>query len=205
MVLARTIFLIFFNIIIIVNAWPQNALIIIDMQSGFTDDYYYYNDLNPSILKEIIANQVEAIEQAKREGIPIVVLEVRGEGMTNSNLIKALGDYKYLRLIKNTTGAFESPTVAKQLNKYLADKEVKNLIIGGANGKWCVKSTIDGAINCGYKVIAVSDLIADFTSHKFLHPFEGYYDEFKGPNFREVKSIKGCLTQTLSSLTKAVP
>lgn len=185
------------------NVLAKDAMLIIDMQSGFYREYQY-GEGNPTKLKALLKQQVEAIKQAKSMGMPIVLVEFYREGTTHRDILDALGDYNYLRYIKETNGAFDDDKVGDLL-RYLKNKEISNLVIAGANGRSCISATIKGAIECNYKVLAVDDLISDFNRHVHAYPFQEIFREVDAKSIRRVNTVEGCLDMVLKNMTLKGP
>jgi nicotinamidase-related amidase len=175
----------------------KTALVVIDMQPVFVTRGG--NDKDPANKKkveEVLAAQVEAIENAKKYKIPIIFLEYEGPfGDTNSLLKDAVKNYGTVKFFKkNTDGMFESYNKGKsELVAYLKQNKVANLVITGANGGACVLRSITGSLDGNCNVLAYSKGIADFNYREFIYPYSGQYKGIK-PNckdckFRETASI----------------
>jgi nicotinamidase-related amidase len=186
-----------FSLLAALPAFGQNsALIIIDMQPQFVTRGGH--DQDPGNIKKvnkILENQVAAIEEAKKAGIPIVFLEYENFGDTNKILKTAVKDYDKAEYFKkNTDGMFsEYNDHKKELVSYLDSQGVENLIITGANGGACVKRSIAGSLGDGkYNVYAYSQAIADFNYTEFIFPYDDKYS-FKsntnGCSFNEVDCL----------------
>lgn len=178
------IYLIFFSLAIFAK---NSALVIIDMQPYFaTRSGFDKSQSNKDKLAAALKKQVELIEMAKKSNIPIVVIEydlsawykeANVEFKTSSTLTDALGNYPNQTVIKkNQDGMFSSyNSYLSTLKKYLDDQNVDQLIVTGANGGACVLASIQGAVENHYKVIAVSDAIADLNYEDFIYPYQ--YDQ----------------------------
>lgn len=187
--------LLFISNVVLAADGGGKALIIIDMQPTFVERGG--NDHKPENKKkvaEILAIQTKSIEMAKKAGIPIVFLEYEDFGPTNSVLKKAVGDYaKTKYFLKDTDGMFSPRNDYKEeLDNYLESEKVKTLIITGANGGACVKSSISGALRENYNVLAFSKGIADFNYRDFIYPYDDKYHftpKCKDCTFREVDDL----------------
>jgi hypothetical protein len=114
--------------------------------------------------------------------MPIVFIEYENSGLTNSDLKNAVKDYKEVKFItKDSDGMFDSDKAEKELSKYLRSKRIGNLIITGANGGACVKSSIDGSLANNYNIISYPPGIADFNYEDFIYPYT-YGNEYFSPN-----------------------
>lgn len=156
----------------------KTALVIIDMQPVFvTRGGKNKSGSNPDKVKKILEVHLAAIKLAKKQKMPIVVLEYEGEGDTTEALKKEIKNYDQKAIIlKDTDGAFDNQNKhKKELTDWLTQNHVKTLIITGANGGACVYQTISGALHDHYNVIADLDGIADFNYADFIYPYIGQY------------------------------
>lgn len=181
----------------------KSALVVIDMQPTFATRLG--NDKTPentAKLRQIEEAQLEAIQKAKANGIPIIFLEYVSSyvnfGDTNKSLTDPLQDYEKRQLFKkNSDGMFESENKSRaEIVAYLKKHKIGTLIITGANGGSCVKKSILGSLDGNCSVIAYSKGIADFNYEEFIYPYSGKYS-FK-PNcadckFMEVSTIDGII------------
>jgi nicotinamidase/pyrazinamidase len=76
-----------------------------------------------------------------------------------------------VEIVKTKSDAFANPLLDAQL----ADKAVGELFIAGLDAKFCVKKTIGGALNRGYKVNVVRESIA--TRHS--QPLEEHIKDYE--------------------------
>jgi nicotinamidase-related amidase len=169
------------------------ALVIIDMQDYFATRGG--NDQTPENIKKtkkIFRNLKAAIKSAQEAKIPIIFLEYENYGPTNSKLVASVSGYDQVGVfLKNTDGVFsESNRHREQLVEFLTQKDVGKLFITGANGGACVFSSISGALQNQYDVIALSKGIADFNYREFVYPYEGLYhfEPAQDCVFREIDS-----------------
>ncbi|MBC7712190.1 MAG: isochorismatase family protein [Rhizobacter sp.] len=157
----------------------KDALVIIDMQAMFvTRGGYSDDEENKKKVQEVLRNQLEAIKLAKAAKIPIIFLEYEGFGNTNDDLKKEVEGYPDAKIfLKNTDGMFDSYNKHKaELVAFLESKNVKSLIITGANGGACVLDSISGSLDSNYNVIAYSKGIADFNYKEFIYPYDHHYN-----------------------------
>lgn len=193
-----------FILLLAINTWAtdpeigdKTALIVIDMQPYFaTRNGVENRQMNKKALEDITKQQTETIKQAMAADMPIVFLEYHGYGDTNDSLKNLVKNYSKAKFIDKTTdGMFDrSNTYKEELTKYLNENEVGKLIVTGANGGACVESSISGALNIGYDVIAYSKGIADFNYYTFIYPYDDYY-EFdkkckKNCKFKEIDELE---------------
>ena len=139
--------------------------------------------------------QLEVIEKAKANKIPIVFLEYENEGQTNDTLKGAVEKYPETKFfIKSTDGMFENGNAHRaELIKYLQSKNIGKLIVTGANGGACVLESVRGSLSGNCTVIAYEKAIADFNFENFIYPYEGKYRDIHPTcptcKLREVMSI----------------
>jgi nicotinamidase-related amidase len=160
------------------------------------------NDKKPENQKkfsQMIRAQEEAIHVAEKEGIPVIFIEYESSGKslgtTNDDLLCAASGCKATPLfLKDSDGMFEDGnTHKKELVDYLKKNKIKTLILTGANGGACVKSSIESALENGFNVIAYEKAIADFNYQDFIYPYTGY-TSVKSPKkdiyFKQVSEMK---------------
>jgi nicotinamidase-related amidase len=172
----------------------NTALVIIDMQPYFVSQLGF-QDLpgNKEKLQQVLAKQVELIRMAKAERLPIATIEYDDCGPTCATLTKEIGEYPLHRnFTKTTDGMFHKFSVmGPRLKKFLDENKVTKLLVAGANGGACVKCSIEGALEKGYRVVADSQGIADFGSQKFIHPYRYSAGTLTSdPNFSQIDGIK---------------
>ncbi|PWU20348.1 MAG: hypothetical protein C5B49_04460 [Bdellovibrio sp.] len=156
----------------------QTALVIIDMQPYFAERGGYHNLVgNQEKIEKVLNRQVELIEMAKSNRLPIVTIEYSGCGSTCTAIKKAIGNYGDARtFVKSSDGMFSNwGGIENELDTYLKGRNTSQLIITGANGGYCVKCSIEGALNKGYRVWTDADAVADFNFEEFKHPY--YYKD----------------------------
>lgn len=180
------------------------AVVIIDMQDYFVARMGYASKSeNEKVYSILLKQQLKLIKRARKNKLPIIFLEHRGLGVTGFTvkpLKKAVSGYKYAVFFEKTSdGAFdEKNKTRKKFVRYLEKNQIDTLIIAGANGGSCVRSTIEGALKNSYNVIAFCRGIADFNFKNFIYPYTGRFDELEGRcagcTFEEVDAIKVIFT-----------
>ncbi len=179
-------------------SYPQevkqnSAVVIIDMQPKFvTRGGFHKRPSNILKVDQIISHQIEIINDAKSRNIPILVIEYVTFGETNKDLKKALKGYGNQKtFIKNRDGMFSDYNMSvKEISKALNDLNVRNLVILGANGGYCVKDSIEGSLAKEFNVVAYSKGIADFNHKDFIYPYNNKY-KYKPQNC-EFQEIDNC-------------
>lgn len=182
------------------------ALVIIDMQEGFVTRGGVSNfPENKVKVNTVLKEQVAAIKEAKEAGIPIVFIEYKNFEPTNSGLIDAAKGHKEVVVFtKDSDGMFDNGnSFKKELIDYLKKKQIGTLIITGANGGACVKSSIRGSLKGNCNVVAYSRGIADFNYHDFIWPYAGYYKNIKPDcqncTFKETNKIDSVANSMINS------
>lgn len=188
----------------------NTALVIIDMQPYFvTRGGHDQDPANVEKVKKIIEEQSKLIEEAKKQDIPIILIEYKNYGPTNIDLMRAVGDYQNVKTIaKSSDGMFQSwNDNKKELTDYLNSNEIGNLIITGANGGACVKSSITSALAENYSVVAFSKAIADFNYKEFIYPYDDQYQltyNCTGCTFKELDDLASVSLEITSLKNKVV-
>jgi nicotinamidase-related amidase len=194
--LSKTV--LFFIVLLITNLANagSKALVIVDMQDYFvarggTKD----RGDNPKILSDIFGNQKKMIDAAKRNHLPILLVEYASFGATNQELLEYIGEYSpVITVMKSTDGLFDSRNVSVQAARdVLASWSATDLIVMGANGGACVERTIRGALHAGYKVWAYEQGIADFNYDSYRYPY----------NYDDRDDIKDLRAEGLKEVEKA--
>lgn len=175
------------------------ALVVIDMQPVYVTKGG--NDKLTENIKKVelvVAAQIEAINKAKANNIPIIFLEYEGSSgdrNTMSALKESVRNYSRVRFFKKTSeGMFSSLNKHRiELIDYLKNNSVGSLVIAGANGGSCVLESIEGALNGNCTVMAYSNGIIDFNFKDFIYPYVGKFKDLKPHcadcKFNETSSI----------------
>ena len=171
-------------------AFGQNAaLVIVDMQPFFSEAGARTPE-NARKLNELLKRQSDLIDLAKQKGIPILIVEYDGCGDTCEIITKKVGNYPNSKtVIKQRDGLFHKDSgVIDDVKRYLDKHKVTELIVAGANGRFCVKCTIEGAINKGYNVWTDEKAIANF-GIEFVHPYRYENGDLILENPEQVKKL----------------
>lgn len=182
-------------------SFSNSALVIIDMQPFYVKRGVNADSAkNKAKLNKLLQAQVEAIQAAKKAGIPIIVFEApkdavlalngtNEDAMTAKPLTEAIGDYPSQKhFIKNANGIFfDYNQDVAAFKEYLRAKKIGNLIVTGANGAACVAQSIRGALQNNCNVVAYSNGIADFNYPENIYPFT-YPGDYSASALRSVCS-----------------
>jgi nicotinamidase-related amidase len=149
---------------------PKSALLVIDMQNDTTGDNSFYGDTT-----DFIAKVNQSIDIAKKNSMEIVYIK---QEYKNNPLDLLISSGKYRAgtegvqldsrlqvaneniFTKVKSDAFSS----KNLENYLAAKQIDTIYIVGADATACVYKTALGGINRKYKVFVVEDSIISLNS-----------------------------------------
>jgi hypothetical protein len=128
----------------------------------------------------LIQNQQGAIQKAMGANAWIIYIRYVNYGSTISQLTSLTASYsRVVTFEKSTDGAFDTMNRYKgDLVRFMQQNWIGNLIIMGANGRACVRSTIKGALRGNCNVESVANGIADFIDDAFVFPYlpEKYAD-----------------------------
>jgi len=176
----------FFILFLSMNSFAGNdtALVVIDFQPEmWTRTGQHKKEGNVEKLKQMKAAVLQSIEMAKKEKLPIILVQFENSGPVYSEVTDALKGYPNGKTIfKDSDGIFESDGLMTKKNSYKEDfiqhlkkEKIKNLVMIGANGWACVRSSMKGALENNYNVIAFDKATADFNSDNFKYPYVNDY------------------------------
>ena len=128
----------------------STALVVIDVQNGVVDGAFHRD--------EVVGAVSGLIDRARREDVPVVWVQ-----HLSDELIPGSPAWEYVPelvrepseplLQKRYGDAFEDT----KLETVLAEREVRWLVVAGAQTDACIRSTLHGALVRGYDVTLVSD------------------------------------------------
>lgn len=137
---------------------PATALLVIDLQRGAFDGVRC-----PPVDEAgaLIRNARALIDAARRSGTPIVFVqhcegaeepfeEGTAHWLLHEALVPAPGD---LMLKKYASSSFENT----ELDAWLAERDVRNVVLCGLQSEFCVSNTARGALALGYAVRVARD------------------------------------------------
>lgn len=123
--------------------------------------------IDPNIIEVIyIANEFESSNWIRNLFTNFAVLK----GTQGAELDSRLNRINQNFYTKSQRDAFSN----LQLDQYLRQKNVNNLIIIGVYAEHCVLSTVRGALQRGYKVTIVSDAVASKNDKDLRKAFDTY-------------------------------
>lgn len=164
------------------------ATVLIDMQQGF----YQRGGVSGSPkLEALVRNQARLLAWSVRKGIPVVVLQYQGFGETDPRLMKIVKNGAYKVIWKNNDGGFYGMS-HDELLATLKGWKVDSLIVAGINGAYCVRSTIQGALENKYNVMSTNYVIGNINQNPPIFPNGSwYYYKVKLTIFPTLESIIG--------------
>jgi nicotinamidase-related amidase len=170
------------------NAFAQNiAVVIVDMQYGF---YTRGRALQTNGLIQLVQKQKELLTWVKNKKLPVIFFEYDGYQETDSALTNTLWGYKFKTITKYDDNGFSGQS-GYEANEYLQSKEIDTLIVAGINASGCVKRTVVGALNDGYKIISSSDIVADLYQNPPTYPQSDWF--IPDSNFKGYESLEAML------------
>lgn len=151
---------------------PRVALLIIDIQEDYTGPQAKkpYRDGD-----QIVRVSNALLAQAQAKGAVVVYIKnvidnpivsvltggINAPGSSGTEMDRRLIKVpEAMTFSKSRTDAFSTP----ELDAYLREKQVDQLLITGLDGAYCVNATARGALNRGYKVTLFQDGIATESS-----------------------------------------
>jgi nicotinamidase-related amidase len=144
------------------------ALILVDLQEDYTGPHARQTYLEP---ERLISAANQLIEAAHAGGWPVYLTRVAMPddwfhalltggtalaGTKGAELDSRLVRAATTEIVKTKSDSFANPLLDEQL----AVRQVGELFIAGLDAKFCVKKTILGALNRGYRVNVVREAIA---------------------------------------------
>jgi nicotinamidase-related amidase len=180
------------------------ALILIDLQEDYTGPHAQQSYQEP---ERLISAANQLIESAHSGGWPVYLVRVAMPddrfhalltgGTALAGTKGAEFDARLVRtgaveIVKTKSDSFTNPLLDAQL----ALNQVGELFIAGLDAKFCVKKTIGGALNRGYKVNVVREAIATRHSTPLQEHIAGY--EAAGAVMASLESAKGELARPRS-------
>jgi nicotinamidase/pyrazinamidase len=162
----------------------NSALVVIDIQE-YTTGVVSINEVFTRKAENLIQRINKITEKSVESGIPVIY--IRSEisnpliNLINSSVaVGSLGAQLDARLKivsdfiipKEKQDAFSNP----KLDSMLIKNEISRLFVVGLDAAFCVNSTIEGARNRGYKVVAISDAIISDPDTAKIQMLEEYAD-----------------------------
>lgn len=130
----------------------NTAAVVIDMQPGFVDE-------RPGVL-ELTANIVKVVEHFAKRKLPTVVLEYDPPtfGRTLEPIRDSVGKVPQSEYFHKH---YDNGFTNEDLEPWLKDHDVKDVLLMGVNATACVQETGKGALACKLEVLTSEDLIND--------------------------------------------
>lgn len=143
----------------------KTALLIIDIQEGITGDICTIDDYRKQS-EELIGNVNRIVEEAQEKKWSVVYIfsEVANPLINLINNSMARGtegaelDHRLLVVSDLIVAKRRSDSFNKtNLDQILTDRQIEKLVIVGLDAEKCVLSSIEAALNRGYKVTVIAD------------------------------------------------
>lgn len=141
----------------------MQALLLIDIQKGFDDHYFWGERNNP----EFEVNVVKLLADFRATGKPVIHIQ-HNSTSPNSPLRpgQAGNDFKPEAMPQSGEPIIgktvNSAFIETQLEQYLHQQGIDELVIAGLTTDHCVSTTARMAGNLGFKVILLEDATATF-------------------------------------------
>ncbi len=160
-------------IICIPLSYSKTALLMIDMQKGYsTHRGYHLVEGNNELVDQVIDEQFKVIDLFSTLNLPIIEVLYWGSGPAFQRIDQKLEDKNHYTIDKFSSSAFSNYNIfKKQINEIISKEEIHEVVVIGANGSVCVKNTIEGAIKKDLEVIVYNKGIIDFESRNFITPY----------------------------------
>ena len=142
------------------------AVVLIDMQLGF---YRRGGVIGTQGLNSLVLNQQKLLKWAKGNLIPVLVLQYDGFDVTDPNLMSIITKGRYRVIQKDNDGGFYGESHNEVL-RTLKNWNVDTLIVAGINGPYCVKSTIEGALENGFNIMTTHYVIGNLNQNPPIYP-----------------------------------
>ena len=162
----------------------NSVLVIIDIQE-YTTGVVSINEVFKNEADDLILKINRITEKSYENGIPVIYIlsEISNPLINLINSSAAVGSLgaqldARLKIVsdfiipKEKQDAFSNP----KLDSILIKNEISRLFVVGLDAAYCVNSTIEGARNRGYKVVAISDVIISDPDTVKIQMLEEYAD-----------------------------
>lgn len=160
----------------------NSALVVVDMQNDITKNY-----------RDIIDNLNRAIAHAQAQGMHVVYIRHNNlsagtrtfkPGTRGEELVPELHVVSDHIFVKSKSNALTSAAFAS----FIADNDITDFVVTGADATACVKSTCFNMTKAGYTVRVLSDCVTSYDKKQLDAMFD-YYEK------------KGCVVCTLDAWT----
>ena len=162
----------------------NSVLVVIDIQE-YTTGVVSINEVFTRRADDLIQRINKITEKSVESGIPVIYIRSEISNplinlINNSASVGSLGAQLDARLKivsdfiipKEKQDAFSNP----KLDSMLIKNEISRLFVVGLDAAYCVNSTIEGAMNRGYKIAAISDAIISDPDTVKIHMLKEYAD-----------------------------
>jgi len=160
------------------------AVVLIDMQYGFYDRG---GVVGTPGLEALVQKQIELLDWAVAEKVPVIVFEYDGFRNTDTRLMDRLVGANFEVITKENDDGFTDPSKAIAM-KALIGWNADTVLVAGINGCCCVQGTAMGAIQNGFDVITSSDIVGNINYNPPTYPNNTWY--FKDKKFTVYADLK---------------
>lgn len=143
------------------------AVVVVDMQSHFLEE------VDKDEFKKELPYQLDVLEYAKDNNIPVFVLEFYNVYETIPEIKEKIEGMDVQYFTKHNNDGFKGTN----LDEKLEAAGIEHLVLMGVYASACVMETAKGALKHGYNILVSDDLIADPNGLVY-------------PNFKEVEENK---------------
>jgi nicotinamidase-related amidase len=172
-------------------ALENTALVIVDMQDQF---FERGNNQDSDELKILMKNNMALTKWAVENDLPVLVFEYEGYGPTTETLEQIYLSSTYRAVLKSADGGFNTYSDSREeALEFLRHHNIKELIVSGINGPYCVYSTLSGALDLEFKVHSSSDTVADFNTTPPTLPSNDWW--FEHDSFYKYKSYEEIISK----------
>lgn len=149
-----------------VLAITDTAILVVDMQEGFIHNQRSY------VARKLIEMQLHLLEWGREEGFSVLVFEYDFKGDTIEIISDSVKEFKqYAYVTKYLDGGFDNfPMNRHSVAMLLRSWGIKNVIISGINGPYCVYDTIEGALKNNFNVFISPEIVANLAPGEHKYP-----------------------------------
>jgi nicotinamidase-related amidase len=176
-------------------AQGNKAVLLIDMQYGFYDRGGVRDSAG---LQTLVSNQTKLLKAAVKNNLPVIVLQYRNFGETDSRLMDVVENHEHEIIWKS----YDSGFVEDELKRRLNQLGVETLLVAGVNGCCCVHGTVVDALNEGFSIETSPELVGNLNHNPPTFPNSTWYPEHS--NFRVYNQLEDLLTNHFAEPLVAV-
>lgn len=161
------------------------AVVIVDMQPDF---WTTIGEEEPKLLSELVAHNVWLLEWAVKEHVPVLIFEFNDKGPADARLMKVLKAHPYKTIIKYTNNGFLHESTHLNSRTILQNWGFNRLLVAGINSPYCIRETVQGALEEGFSVVTSADIVGDFSYPPYIYPDNSWFPDDK--NFSALPGLE---------------